>query len=76
MAESHAKLCLRKNVNRQDVLVAISLAEKYIKEFFDHDSFTSPSFSRDTESIECYDSFLSNLYEWYLKFTKDILEKI
>lgn len=76
MAESHAKLCLRKNVTRQDVLVAISIAEKFIKEFFEKDSFTSPSFSMETASIECYDKFLSDLYQWYLKFTKDVLEKL
>lgn len=76
MAESHAKLSLRKIVSRQDVLVAISIAEKFIKEFFEADSYSSPVFSAASASIDCFDKYMNDLYEWYLNFTKDILEKL
>ena len=76
IAESHAKLSLRTTVNRQDALVAIAFAEKFIKEIFEKDAFSSPTFCIQAKSIECYDSYLSDLYEWYLTFTKDILEKM
>ncbi|KAL7035304.1 hypothetical protein ACKWTF_008313 [Chironomus riparius] len=76
MAESHAKLSLRKIVSRQDVLVAISIAEKFIKEFFEADSYSSPIFSTTSVSIDFYDKYMNDLYEWYLNFTKNILEKM
>ncbi|XP_070496178.1 minichromosome maintenance domain-containing protein 2 [Chironomus tepperi] len=77
MAESHAKLSLRRIVSRQDVLVAISIAEKFIKEFFETDSYSSPVFSASSSaSIDYYDMYMNDLYEWYLNFTKDILEKL
>jgi DNA replicative helicase MCM subunit Mcm2 (Cdc46/Mcm family) len=75
MSEAHAKLCLREKVMRQDVLAAIGISEKFIKMLFDTDSFSSPNETKAT-SIDHYDAFMADLFKWYSKFTKDILEKM
>jgi hypothetical protein len=60
---------------RQDVLVAIYICEKFIKKFFDTDSYSSPTESK-VESIEHYDAFMDELFMWYSRFTGDILERM
>ncbi|KAG5681641.1 hypothetical protein PVAND_011056 [Polypedilum vanderplanki] len=74
-SESHAKLCLRKTVKCQDVLVAISISEKFIKLLFENDSYSSPNESKVKE-IGHYDEYMNSLFQWYSCFTKDILEKL
>lgn len=75
MSEAHAKLCLRSNVMRQDVLASISICENYIKTLFDTDAYSSPSETKIV-SIEEIDLYQSKYFEWYSCFTADILEKI
>lgn len=75
MSEAHAKLCLRSNVMRQDVLAAVGICERFIKTLFDTDAYSSPNETK-VNSIEDIDAFQCKLYEWFSCFTKDILEKI
>lgn len=75
MSEAHAKLCLRSNVMRQDVLAAIGIAEKFIKTLFDTDAYSSPN-EMKANSIEDFDKFQSKMFEWLSCFTQDILEKL
>lgn len=75
MSEAHAKLCLRSNVMRQDILAAIVISENFIKTVFDTDAYSSPSLTKIT-SIEDIDLYQTKFYEWYSCFTSDILEKI
>lgn len=75
MSAAHAKLCLRNNVMRQDVLAAIAICERFIKVLFGVDANSSPNETL-MESIEDIDAFQCKLFEWYSCFTKDILERI
>lgn len=75
MSEAHAKLCLRSNVMRQDVLAAIGICECFIKNLFDTDAYSSPNKTKE-DSIDDIDAFQSKMFEWLTCFTEDILEKI
>lgn len=74
MSEAHAKLSLRVNVMRQDVLAAIAICERFIKTLFDTDAYSSP-IEPKIVTIDEIDLFQSKLFEWFSCFTEDILEK-
>ncbi|CAO1412538.1 unnamed protein product [Diamesa hyperborea] len=73
LAESHAKLCLRNIVCRQDILAAIEISEKFIRAFFEKDRFTSPP-EIPYESFEDVEKYQNELYQWFSCFSKDTLE--
>lgn len=72
MAESHAKLCLRYEVLEQDVLAAINICEKYIRTFFEPDSYASPA-EPQFSSLDDVDDYQNQLREWFSFFTDKIL---
>lgn len=74
MAEAHTKLCMRKHVESQDILAAISICEKFIKKFFNTDLYSSPNELKAT-SIEYYDAYMNELSKWYNDFTNYVLKK-
>lgn len=75
MSEAHAKLCLRSNVMRQDVLAAIRICEHFIKTLFDTDAYSSPNETK-VNSIEDIDAYQCKMFEWLSCFIHDVLEKI
>ena len=74
MSEAHAKLSLRANVMRQDVLAAIAICERFIKTLYDIDAYSSPNETKIVK-IDDIDLFQCKFYEWFSCFTEDILER-
>lgn len=74
MAKAHAKLCLRNVVNELDVLAAVNISEKYIRVFFDKDSYSSPDEPKFT-SMDEIDDFYYQLQSWFTSFTQNILRR-
>ncbi|CAO1394616.1 unnamed protein product [Diamesa serratosioi] len=73
MAESHAKLCFRSIVSRQDILATIEISEKFIRAFFEKDNFSSPP-EMPYEAFEDVEKYQHQLYQWFSCFSKDTLE--
>jgi hypothetical protein len=74
MAESHAKLCFRQKVTRNDVLGVISISETFIRALFDKDSFSSPPEPKFT-AIGEIDEYHDQLNKWLTNFTENILQR-
>lgn len=74
MAESHAKLCFRQKVTRNDVLGVINISETFIRALFDKDSYSSPP-EPNFAAIEDVDDYRKQLETWNTNFTKNILRR-
>ena len=70
------KLSVKSFINsfkRQDILAAIEINEKFIRAFFEKDSFSSPS-EIPYESFEDVEKYQNQLYQWFSCFSEDILK--